>query len=42
MLHLVLSIQGIAVNRLDKETALLKLMLDGELRDLSRMEIEKA
>jgi len=40
--HLVLSIQGIGVNRVDKETALLKLMLHGELRDLSRMAIKKA
>ena len=36
----MLSIQGIAVNSVDKEAALLKLMLDGELRDLSRMEIK--
>lgn len=37
----MLSIQGVAVNRVDKETALLKLM-DGELRDLVRMAIKKA
>ena len=28
------------MNSVDKEAALLKLMLDGELRDLSRMEIK--